>query len=90
MMTNELYNHAKFFEMILYRACKDQVNQMVTIVEWKHIFGFLFDEDGPIPLDRECAIFERVQEKMKMIYPLFQMKIIACGLKIIGKPHIQT
>ena len=23
MMTNELYNHAKFFEMILYRACKD-------------------------------------------------------------------
>ena len=34
---------------------------MVFEVEWKHIFGFLFDEDGPVPLEREIAIFERVQ-----------------------------
>jgi hypothetical protein len=35
---------------------------MVFAVEWKHIFGFLFNEDGPIPLEEELAIFERVQK----------------------------
>lgn len=51
MMTNELYNYAQFFEMILYRVSKNMIKQMVFGVEWKHIFGFLFNEDGPIPLE---------------------------------------
>lgn len=37
--------------MILYRVCKNMIKQMVFGVEWKHIFGFLFNEDGPIPLE---------------------------------------
>jgi len=26
---------------------------MVTVVEWKHIFGMVFDEDGIISLEKE-------------------------------------
>lgn len=56
----ELYNYAQFFEMILYRVSKNMIKQRVTIVEWKHIFGCVFDEAGPLSLERELAIFERV------------------------------
>jgi hypothetical protein len=34
---------------------------MVTVIEFKHIFGGLFDEDGPLSLEREIAIFNRVR-----------------------------
>jgi len=37
---------------------------MVTVVEWKHIFGMVFDEDGPISLEKEIGIFLRVQEQI--------------------------
>jgi len=26
---------------------------MVTVVEWKHIFGMVFDEDGIISIEKE-------------------------------------
>jgi len=35
---------------------------MVTVVEWKHIFGMVFDENGPLSLEREIGIFTRVQK----------------------------
>jgi hypothetical protein len=60
MMCNDLYNYAEFFEKILYRASRDLIEQCVTVIEWKHIFGMVFDEEGPISLEKECAIFERV------------------------------
>ena len=85
-LTMELYNYAQFFEMILYRVCKDLVKQMVTVVEWKHIFGMIFNEDGPIGLKEEIAIFERVQKTIQNMFPLFQMKIISCGLKGLPPP----
>lgn len=59
-MTYELYNYARFFEMILYRSAKNMVKQVVTVVEWRHIFGMVFDEEGVLSLERELAIFERV------------------------------
>jgi hypothetical protein len=34
---------------------------MVTVVEWKHIFGMVIDDNGPISLERELAIFVKVQ-----------------------------
>jgi len=61
----------------------------VTVVEWKHIFGLVFDENGSVSLERECAIFEKVQKLIKDRFPLFQMKVIASGLKVLGKPHVQ-
>jgi len=61
MMTYELYNYHTFFEAILYRVCKGLIKQMVTVVEWKHIFGMVIDDNGPISLERELAIFVKVQ-----------------------------
>ena len=56
----ELYNYAQFFERLLYRVCKDLVDQMVAVVEFKHIFGCVFNEQGTLSLREEIAIFERV------------------------------
>lgn len=90
MMTYELYNYAQFFEMIMYRVCKNLIKQCVTVVEFKHIFGMVFDDDGILSLERELAIFDKMQKLIQNLFPLFKMKIIACGLKIVGKDHIQT
>jgi len=60
MLTNHLYNYADFFERIIYRSSKNYVKEMVTIVEYRHIFGFLFDEEGPLSVERELEIFYRV------------------------------
>ena len=67
----ELYNYAEFFERILFKVSQGLIEQMVTVVEWKHIFGMVFDEDGPISLERELAIFMRVQKTLQAMYPLF-------------------
>jgi hypothetical protein len=64
MMTMELYNYAQFFEMILYRVSKNMIKQCCTVIEWKHIFGMVFDEDGPLPLEKELAIFQRVEKQI--------------------------
>lgn len=89
MLTNQLYNYADFFEKILLKVSKNYLKEMVTVVEYRHIFGFLFDEDGPISLEKEVEIFNRVQQVLQVRFPLFKMKIIVCGLKLAGKGHIQ-
>jgi len=89
-MTFELYNYAQFFELILEHVCRQMADQCITVIEWKHIFGCLFDEDGTLDLERELAIFERVQKKLKAQFPIFQMKIVVCGLKLFGLPHAQS
>ena len=70
-MTYELYNYYTFFEAILYRVSKNLLAQKVTVVEWKHIFGMVFDEKGIISLERELAIFTRVQGLIQQMFPLF-------------------
>ena len=84
MLTNHLYNYANFFERVIYRASKNYIKEMVTIVEYRHIFGFLFDEDGPLSVERELEIFYRVEKNIKQLFPLFQIKVIICALKIVG------
>jgi len=71
MMTYELYNYHTFFEAILYRVSKNLLRQMVTVVEWKHIFGMVIDENGPISIEKELAIFTRVQGLIQQMFPLF-------------------
>ena len=57
-LTFQLYNYKPFFERILYRVTRDLINEMVTVVEYRHILGCLFDDDGnQIPLEQELAIF---------------------------------
>jgi len=64
---------------------------MVSIVEFRHIFGCLFDDQGKtVPLEKEIAIFKKVEENLKIQYPLFQIKVIVCGLKLFGRPHVKA
>jgi hypothetical protein len=51
MLTNHLYNYATFFKKILYRSCKSYIKEMVTLVEYRHIFGMVFDENGPLTVE---------------------------------------
>ena len=61
MLTGDLYNYAPFFEKICYKVCKSALKEMVTVVEVRHIFGMVFDDDHkPITLKDEIAIFQRV------------------------------
>lgn len=52
----------------------------------RHIFGCVFNEKGTIDLKSEMAIFKRVQDLINMSYPLFRIKIIVCGLKVLPSP----
>ena len=67
-----MYNYYEFFEKILFKVCKVFIKQMVSVLEIRHIFGFVIDDDGqPVALEEEINIFERVQQKMQRDYPLF-------------------
>jgi hypothetical protein len=84
----DLYNYEEFFEKILLKVCKVFIKQMVSVLELRHIFGMIIDDDGkPITPDQEILIFERVLAKVQRDFPLFQIKVIVCSLKIIGKDH---
>ena len=90
-LTFQLYNYKPFFERILYRVSRDFIKELVTVVEYRHIFGCLFDDDGKtIPLEEEIAIFEDVQKTLQARFPLFRMRLIICGLKLFGRGHIQS
>ena len=89
MLTSDLYNYKPFFEKILYKVSKNFIKELVTVVEYKHIFGMVFDDDhNTIPLKEEIEIFVRMQKIIQQRFEHFQMKIIVCGLKIIGKSHV--
>jgi hypothetical protein len=45
-LTFQLYNYADFFERILHKTCSKYIKEMVTVVEFRHIFGCVFDEQG--------------------------------------------
>lgn len=88
-LTFALYNYKPFFERILYRVTRNFMNELVTVVEYRHIIGCLFDDDGKtIPLEEELEIFQKCQDNIQARYPLFRMRLIICGLKMFGKAHI--
>jgi hypothetical protein len=43
-ITFNLYNYELFFEKAVYKICKEYIREMVTIVEFRHIFGCVFDD----------------------------------------------
>jgi len=61
-VTYNLYNYVEFFKKALYRICKSYIRELVTIVEFRHIFGCLFgDDQKTIPLEEELAIFKDIE-----------------------------
>ena len=49
-----------FFEILLHVSLR-YIKEMVSIVEYRHIFGMVFDDDGPISFEDELKIFLDVQ-----------------------------
>lgn len=91
MLTLELYNYFEFFEKILFKVCKLFIKQMVFVVEMRHVFGMIIDDQGnKLSTEEEIAIYHRVQEKIQRDFPLFQIKIIGTGLKILGHDHVKA
>lgn len=85
----DLYNYYEFIEKILAKVFKIFIKQQVFVVELRHIFGMIIDDDGKqLTVKQELDIFDRVLANVQRDYPLFTCKIIICGLKIIGKDHI--
>lgn len=74
---------------MLYDVSQRYIEELVSIVEYRHIFGMVFDEDGPLSMEREMAIFHKVENVLRVRYPLFRIKIIACALKILGVDHFK-
>ena len=88
-ITFKLYNYKPFFERILYTVSRDFVREMCTVIEYRHIFGCVFDDDGNvIPLEEEIQIFKDCEQKIQQRFPLFRMRLIICGLKMFGNGHI--
>ena len=69
---------------------KDYIKEQSTIVEIRHIFGCLFNDEGPVSLEDELKLFEDMQKNIQNFTPLFQMRLIATGLKIVGRDQIKS
>lgn len=63
-MTAALFNYDVFFKKIMYRVCKDLINQMVSVVEFKRIFGCIYDQKGALDLKQELALLEDLQKEI--------------------------
>ena len=64
-LTDALYNFKHFFEKILYNVTRAYLREMCTIIEYKHIFGMVFDDQGNmISLEEELGIFKRVEDEL--------------------------
>lgn len=84
-----MYNYFEFFEKVLTKVLKTFIKQNVFVVELRHIFGMVINDEGkPIGVEEEIKIFQRVFAHVQNEYPLFRATVINSGLKIVGKPHI--
>lgn len=60
-LTLQLLNYYEFFEYNLMKICQSFIDQHVMVVELRHIFGCVVDDDGnPVGVEKECEIFKRV------------------------------
>lgn len=83
-----MYNHEEFFEKIFSKICKVFIKENVFILELRHIFGMVIDDEGnPIGVEKEIKILHRTLEKIKKDYPLFTIRLIVCSLKILPIEH---
>ena len=90
-LTMQLMNYYEFFEYFLSKILITFLEQHVVIIEFRHIFGCVIDDEGnPIGVKKECEMIERVVKTLQMQYPLLQVTIINCCLKFLGKPHCQA
>ncbi len=85
----DLGKYYEFFKLLITDVLRKCVAQNIFVVELRHIFGMLFDEDRkPIGLEQELIIIQEIVDHIKKETPHFELSLIITGLKIVGKPHI--
>lgn len=87
-LTFELYCYKRFFYKIMYRCFKEYIRENSSIVEIRHIFGCLFDDNGPVSLEDEIKMFQDMVKNIQSFVPKFRIRIISVGLKIVGRAQI--
>jgi hypothetical protein len=89
-MCNALYNFRPFFEKIVYNVTRAYLRETATVIEYVHIFGEVFDDYGTrLTVKEELEIFDKVERELKLRFPAMKIKLIASGLKILGRDHVQ-
>lgn len=94
--TDDLYNYKPFFTRIVRHVFETCVAENVFLVELKHIFGFVFEEQHfdterkTIPVAEELEIFHSVLQEFKKEHPDFEVRLVVCGLKIFGPDHVKA
>jgi len=89
-MINDLGKYVIFFKKLITEILTKCIKQKILIVELRHIFGQLFDENRKgIDVIEELSIIQEVVDHLKKDHPNFHLKLIITGLKIVGHSHIQ-
>ncbi len=89
-LINDIGKYQEFFKKIIHEVLSKCAKQNIFVVELRHMFGMLFDEERkPVPVEEELRIIQEIVDHIKQDVPHFEMKLITCGLKIVGRPHIQ-
>jgi len=91
IMANDLYNYRDFFKKCFYQSMKIFAEQNLLIVEYRHIFGMLFDENNTfLTIEEEVAVIQEVYHQFRAEHPLFEVRIISCGLKVLGTTGVNV
>jgi len=65
-LTLQLLNYYEFFEYFLHKILHSFIEQHVMIVEFRHIFNCVIDDDGnPIGVKAELDIIEKVVKTLQ-------------------------
>ena len=90
-MTNSLFCYDEFFERILHKVCREYVRELVTVMEFKHELGTLYNQNGDkLSIKQELAIFHRVERAIKQVYGLVEIRIIVTGVKHHGTVYMKN
>lgn len=86
--------YIRYSELLLSRMCNLYLLRIIYFIrfalELRHILGMIIDDDGEIlELKKELDIFKKVLDIVNKEYPLFRIKLIICGLKIVGREQIE-
>jgi len=76
-LTLELYNYHEFFRQIFIEVLKTSIEEKCYIIELKHIFGCVIDQDRKnISFEKELELIMECIEEGKKIEPLLEVRLV--------------
>jgi len=85
----ELAKYAPFFKQLFKDCLECFVKQNVFVVEARHIAGMVFGDDKQkISYLDELKIIKEIVDDIQKTAPLFKLRLIITGLKVLGASHI--